>query len=159
MNLATLTPATVIGVATAVAVLGIMDDETFYNLTLPEFTPSGDLIVDWRFNSDSTITTLSKRKDCQGGGSRANSQCVRYYSGSGCKNENHIKGYKPTCEGKCYVDKFYSVKAVGDGMYSTNCELLADTQCQSSLGGLGSTVGGGNWKSGNGWSMKCFYRC
>ncbi|KAJ3498814.1 hypothetical protein NLG97_g826 [Lecanicillium saksenae] len=141
MKIAAFTSAALIGVATSLAVPEVLDDETFYNLTLPEFTPSGDRIIDWRSDTDST-TTLSKRKECDGGGGRANSQCVRYYSGSGCKNENHIKGYKPTCEGNCYVDKFYSVKAVGDGTYSTNCELFSDTQCQNSLGSVGSTVGG-----------------
>lgn len=133
-----------------------MDDETFYNLTLPEFTPSGDRVVDWRFGSDNP---LEKRKECLGTGGIANGACVRYYSNPGCEDRDHIKGYKPTCAGNCYVDKFNSVKAIGDGTYSTNCELYSDTQCQNSLGSVGGKTGGGHCKSSSGWSMKCYYRC
>ncbi|KAJ6779708.1 hypothetical protein PWT90_09421 [Aphanocladium album] len=133
----------------------VMDEETFYNLTLPEFTPSGDRIVDWRFDEKH----LQKRKECLGTGGIANGQCVRYYSNPGCAEQDHIKGYKPTCAGNCYVDRFHAVKAIGDGTYSTNCELYSDTQCQNSLGSVGGKTGGGHCKSASGWSMKCYYRC
>ncbi len=135
----------------------VMDDETFYSLTLPEFTPSGDRVVDWRFDSESN--SLQKRGQCLGTGGIANGQCVRYYSNPGCASQDHIKGYKPTCAGNCYVDKFNSVKAIGDGTYSTNCELYSDTQCQNSLGSVGGKTGGGHCKNASGWSMKCYYRC
>lgn len=157
MKFTLLTVAALVGASAASAVPAVeMDDETFYNLTLPEFTPSGERIVDWRFHSDSS---LEKRKECLGTGGIANGECVRYYSNPGCEDRDHIKGYKPTCAGNCYVDKFNSVKAIGDGTYSTNCELYSDTQCQNSVGSVGGKTGGGQCKNASGWSMKCYYRC
>ncbi|KAM3460533.1 hypothetical protein NHJ6243_005808 [Beauveria neobassiana] len=133
-----------------------MDDKSFYSLKLPDFTPSGDRIIDWRFTA---YSPLEKRAQCLGTGGIANGQCVRYYSNPGCADRDHIKGYKPTCAGNCYVDKFNAVKAIGDGTYSTNCELFSDTQCQNSLGTVGGKTGGGHCKNASGWSMKCYYRC
>ena len=140
----------------------IMDEQTFYSLSLPEFTPSGDRIVNLRFQSQlpsQPDSSLQKRAECLGTGGIANGQCVRYYSNPGCDGRDHIKGYKPTCAGNCYVDRFHSVKAIGDGTYSTNCELYSDTQCQKSVGSVGGNTGGGHCKSASGWSMKCYYRC
>mgnify|MGYP005989543831 FL=1 len=131
-----------------------MDDETFYNLTLPEYTPSGDKIVDLRFAS-----SLDKRGTCGSLPGVANGECVHYYSNPGCADQDHIKGYKPTCAGNCYVDKFNSVKAVGDGTYSTNCDLFSDTSCGNKVASVGGKTGGGHCSSISGWSMKCYYRC
>lgn len=135
----------------------VMDRETFYNLTLPEFTPSGDRIIDLRSREE--MNSIEKRSECFPDGGIANGECVRYYSAGGCPDNNLVKGYKPTCNGNCYVDEFFSVKPSGDGTYSTNCELFSDTQCQNSLGSVGSKTGGGSCKSSGGWSMKCYYRC
>ncbi|KAJ2975702.1 hypothetical protein NQ176_g5376 [Zarea fungicola] len=131
-----------------------LDDDTFYKMTLPEFTPDGLKVVDLRFEN-----TLDKRATCGSVPGVANGECVRYYSDSGCADRDHIKGYKPTCGGNCYVDKFHSVKAIGDGTYSTNCELFSDTACQSPIATVGSKTGGGQCANANGWSMKCYYRC
>ncbi|TQV94841.1 hypothetical protein IF1G_06852 [Cordyceps javanica] len=156
---------TLLGAAAAAAAAPsapeVMDDETFYSLTLPEYTPSGDRIVDWRRSSVSSDDRqpLQRRRECLGTGGIANGQCVRYYSNPGCADRDHIKGYKPTCAGNCYVDRFAAVKAIGDGTYSTNCELFSDAQCQNSLGSVGGKTGGGHCKNAVGWSMKCYYRC
>ncbi|KAF5133868.1 hypothetical protein E5D57_004496 [Metarhizium anisopliae] len=130
------------------------DDEALYKKTLPEFTPDGLKIVDLRFKND-----LEKRGVCGSVPGVANGECVRYYSSTGCADQDHIKGYKPTCAGNCYVDKFYSVKAIGDGTYSTNCDLFSDTSCQNKIASVGGKTGGGQCANANGWSMKCYYRC
>lgn len=131
-----------------------LDDETFYNLTLPEFTPDGDKVIDLRSGNG-----LDKRGVCGTLPGVANGQCVRYYSNPGCADQDHIKGYKPTCAGNCYVDKFNSVKAIGDGTYSTNCDLFSDTSCQNKIASVGGKTGGGHCSNASGWSMKCYYRC
>lgn len=132
----------------------IMDDATFYNLTLPEYTPDGLKVVDLRSDS-----ALEKRAGCTGNEGVANSQCVRYYSSKGCTSDSHIKGYKPTCGGNCYVDKFRSVKVFGDGTYNTDCELYSDTGCQNSVGRFGNGGLATKCRNYEGWSMKCYYRC
>lgn len=132
----------------------VMDDATFYNLTLPEYTPDGLKVIDMRFGSG-----LEKRAGCTQSPGIANGQCVRYYSYKGCQSQDHIKGYKPTCAGNCYVDKFKSVKVHGDGTYSTNCEMYSDTNCRNRLGSIGSKTGFGQCSTHDGWSMRCYYRC
>lgn len=132
-----------------------LDDETFYKMTLPELTPDGLKVVDLRFEKNS----LDKRGVCGSVPGIANGQCVAYYSSTGCADRDHIKGYKPTCAGNCYVDKFYSVKASGDGTYSTNCDLYSDTSCQNKITSVGGKTGGGHCANANGWSMRCYYRC
>ncbi|CEJ82769.1 hypothetical protein VHEMI02817 [[Torrubiella] hemipterigena] len=131
-----------------------MDDETFYNLDLPEFTPDGDKVVDLRFSS-----ALDRRAGCGNIPGIANGACVHYYSANRCADRDHIKGYKPTCAGNCYVDRFHSVKVAGDGTYSTNCVLFSDTNCQNKILDMGSKTGQGKCKNADGWSMKCYYRC
>ncbi|KAL7940068.1 hypothetical protein V8C42DRAFT_338649 [Trichoderma barbatum] len=131
----------------------VMDRETFYNLTLPEYTPDGLKIVDLR------NPKLETRAVCNGTPGIANGECLRYYSQQGCPDVGLIKGYKPTCNNNCYVDEFASVKVSGDGTYSTNCEFFSDTACQNSLGSLGSKTGNGACANKSGWSMKCYYRC
>ncbi|KAK2609108.1 hypothetical protein QQS21_002335 [Conoideocrella luteorostrata] len=132
-----------------------LNDEAFYKLELPKRTPNGLNIVDLRFKSD-----LDKRAGCGNIPGTANGECVDYYSGPDCAGQDHIKGYKPTCAGNCYVDKFYSVKVSGDGTYSTNCDLYSDTSCQNKIASVGSKTGFGSCsRNANGWSMKCYYRC
>jgi hypothetical protein len=151
MHLSAITLATIIRLCSAIKPL---DSETFYNLTLPEYTPDGLKIVDMRFKND-----MEKRSTCLGNGGIANGECVRYYSSTGCAAQDQIKGYKPTCAGNCYVDEFDSVKVSGDGTYSTNCVLYSDSQCQNQINDFGSKTGGGVCKNNSGWSMKCYYRC
>lgn len=102
---------------------------TTYSLNLPEYTPDSDKIIDQRFAG----SDLDKRGTCGSIPGIANGECVNHYSNPGCADQDHIKGYKPTCAGNRYVDKFNSVKASGDGTYSTNCDLFSDTSCQNKI--------------------------
>lgn len=61
--------------ALCAAVATAMDDETFYALELPEYTPSGDKVVDLRFSSP-----LEKRGGCGNIPGIANGECVNYFS-------------------------------------------------------------------------------
>lgn len=71
MRFSTIVSAFGAGVSTVAA----MDDETFYNLELPEFTPDGDQVVDLRFSS-----ALDRRSGCGNVPGIANGECVNYFS-------------------------------------------------------------------------------
>jgi hypothetical protein len=150
-----LLPLAQLPLTTAVPATEIVDDETFDNTTLPEFTPDGVEIVDMRHEHG-----LSKRADCTGVRGAANGECVRFFGLNGCGDNSYIGRYKPTCTGNCFVyDYFESVLVSGDGTYGVTCDIFQDTQCQNKVGSGSSTTGSGKCILTAGRSMKCYYRC
>ncbi|KAK2599833.1 hypothetical protein N8I77_011556 [Diaporthe amygdali] len=113
---------------------------------------------------DLDATELQRRSACAAAGV-VNGQCGRYYRNTGCNDQ--IGSVDPgRCSGTCYKssDTIYSVRAVGDGTYGTNCHLYYDDSCQNQIGETGNAiVGAGKCytpsQGTGGHSFLCWYRC